>query len=74
MVHVSVPSGDEVLPCGCIFRCSIVDGVKTGTYIPCKQTCVNYQNMLKMSAEKSMTIKMEEGHVTVVTIRVDEPV
>lgn len=42
---------DEVLPCGCLMRCTIVDGVKTGTYIPCRQDCKNYRDMLGLAQE-----------------------
>lgn len=48
---------DDVLPCGCVFRCSIVNGVKTGTYIPCRETCVNYRNMLGLAAQANKPVE-----------------
>ena len=32
---------DVVLPCGCIIRCSIVDGVNTMTMTACRAGCTN---------------------------------
>lgn len=42
---------DELLPCGCLLKCSVVDGVKTLTYIPCKETCVHYRATLRLAQE-----------------------
>ena len=42
---------DEVLPCGCVIRCTIENGVKTMFYIPCRETCVNYRNALGLADE-----------------------
>ena len=52
---------DEVLPCGCIIRCSIVNGVKTLTYIPCRQTCVNYRNTLGLADDKGVPVEKRIG-------------
>ena len=37
---------DQVLPCGCLMRCSVEDGIRVTTYIPCNDDCVNYREML----------------------------
>lgn len=49
----SIPS-DEVLPCGCVLRCAVVEGVNTLTLIPCRQSCVNYRNALGLAADKGL--------------------
>lgn len=38
------PIPDDVLQCGCVLRCAVVDGANTLTLIPCRQTCANYRN------------------------------
>jgi hypothetical protein len=45
---------DEVLPCGCVTRCAVIDGVNTLTYIPCRVTCRNYLNALGLAADKGI--------------------
>lgn len=45
---------DEVLPCGCVLRCAVVDGTNTLTLIPCRTTCVNYRNALGLAADKGI--------------------
>jgi hypothetical protein len=51
----SIPP-DEVLPCGCVLRCAVVDeGVRTLTLIPCRTSCVNYRKVLRLTAEKGIT-------------------
>lgn len=47
---------DDVLPCGCVLRASLEDGVRTLTYIPCKQTCVNYRNMLGLADDRDVPV------------------
>jgi hypothetical protein len=51
---------DELLPCGCLLKCSVVDGVNTLTYIPCSQTCVHYLNTIDLAqdANKPVTKKV----------------
>ena len=48
---------DEVLPCGCVIRCSVIDGVNTMTYIPCRETCDNYRNALGLADEKGLPVE-----------------
>jgi len=48
---------DEVLPCGCIIRCSIEDEVRTITVIPCRDTCIHYQTLIEMGTEMFRTIE-----------------
>lgn len=45
---------DEVLPCGCVLRCAVVEGVNTLTLIPCRLSCVNYRNALGLADEKGI--------------------
>jgi hypothetical protein len=52
---------DEVLPCGCIMRCAVIDGVNTLTVIPCRVTCRNYQNMLGLADEKGIAPEYRRG-------------
>lgn len=47
---------DEVLPCGCVLRCAVVDGVNTLTYIPCRQSCVHYRSALGLAAELDVPV------------------
>jgi hypothetical protein len=49
---VSAIPPDEVLPCGCVLRCAVVDGVNTLTVTPCRQTCRNYLNLLGMAVRE----------------------
>lgn len=56
MIDPAIPP-DDVLPCGCVFRCSIESGVRTGTYIPCRQDCVNYRNMLDLARQRSKPVE-----------------
>lgn len=48
---------DEVLPCGCVLRCAVVDGVNTLTLIPCQTSCVNYRNALGLAAETGKNVE-----------------
>lgn len=48
---------DEVLPCGCVIRCAIIDDVKTVMYIPCEQTCVNYLNALGLADDRGLPVE-----------------
>lgn len=57
---MTIPA-DAVLPCGCIIRCDIVDGVNTLIYIPCRETCVNYRNALGEAASKGLEPEFREG-------------
>jgi hypothetical protein len=52
---------DEVLPCGCIIRCSIVEGVNTLTVIPCEQSCVHYRNLIGMGEDKGISIQYRKA-------------
>jgi hypothetical protein len=52
---------DEVLPCGCIIRCSVVEGVKTLMYIPCRKDCAHYLNMLRLAAEANRPVTKKEA-------------
>ena len=42
---------DVVLPCGCIIRCSVVDGVNTMTLIACRPTCTTVRDTLQLADE-----------------------
>lgn len=50
---------DAVLPCGCLLRCSIVDGIRTLTYVPCKETCVHYRAALGLAQETDTPVTKE---------------
>lgn len=43
---------DEVLPCGCVLRCSVDDGVNVLTIVPCREGCRNVQNAIALAAER----------------------
>jgi hypothetical protein len=45
---------DEVLPCGCLIRCTVVDGVNTLTISPCRTDCRNLANALELGREKGI--------------------
>jgi hypothetical protein len=47
---------DEVLPCGCVLRYSIVEEVRTLTYIPCHLDCRNYLNTLELASEENIPV------------------
>lgn len=53
---------DEVLPCGCILRCSIEEGIKTFTFVPCHLKCINYKNAIKLAKEAGVRIERREAH------------
>jgi hypothetical protein len=52
---------DEVLPCGCLLRCAVIDGVNTLTVIPCRTTCRNYRNALGLADEKGLDVEYRRG-------------
>jgi hypothetical protein len=65
---------DDVLPCGCIIRCSIepyptwvhvtplgAPGIRTLTYIPCRMNCPNYLNTLKLAHKADITVTRRIG-------------
>ena len=53
---LSIPP-DEVLPCGCVLRCAVIDGVNTLTLIPCRTSCVNYRNALGLADETGTNVE-----------------
>lgn len=60
-MSVEIPP-DEVLPCGCLLRCSVVeDGVKTLTIIPCRPSCKNFNNALDLARDASLPIERIVG-------------
>jgi hypothetical protein len=58
--HDDVPP-DEVLPCGCVLRCRVVEGRSELVYIPCSTSCVNYQNALGLAAETGTPVERRAG-------------
>jgi hypothetical protein len=48
---------DDVLPCGCIARCRIVEGRKEFQLIPCKLSCKNLQIALEMAKEEGKPVE-----------------
>ena len=52
---------DDLLPCGCLLRYSVVDGVKTMTVSPCRMNCPNLIDTLKMGQEKGITSEFRSG-------------
>lgn len=48
---------DDVLPCGCVLRCAIVDGVRYMTYVPCRVSCPHYLNMLDLAAQRGVPVE-----------------
>lgn len=57
--HDEIPP-DDVLPCGCILRASLVEGTRTLTVIPCKQSCRNYRNLLGMAEEREVPVEFRD--------------
>lgn len=52
---------DTVLPCGCVIRNDVVDGVNTMFFIPCRLDCRNYTNMLAMADEQGKPVEQRQG-------------
>lgn len=52
---------DQVLPCGCVIRCALAQGIRVTTYIPCNEDCVNYRNMLDEAQSQNKPIEYKEG-------------
>lgn len=50
-----------MLPCGCVMRASIEDGVRTITYIPCKLSCENYRNTLTLAEGAGLPVTTKMG-------------
>lgn len=45
---------DVVLPCGCLIRCAVIDGVNTLTISPCRPSCRNLANALELAHDKGL--------------------
>jgi hypothetical protein len=52
---------DEVLPCGCRMHFAIVDGTRTMTFQPCRESCINFRNMLGEADEKHRPVEIRTG-------------
>lgn len=50
----------DKLPCGCITGRALVNGEKTMYYTPCSESCVNYQNFMKLAWESEKPIHRRE--------------
>lgn len=45
---------DVVLPCGCLIRCTVVDGVNTLTVSPCRMDCRNLADAIDLARDKGI--------------------
>ncbi len=52
---------DEVLPCGCVLRCAVVDGVNVLTLIPCRTSCPNYRNAIGLATDSDVPIEYRQA-------------
>lgn len=52
---------DVVLPCGCLLRHAVIDGVNTMTISPCRQSCPNLANALELAANKGIAPEYRRG-------------
>ena len=52
---------DEVLPCGCVLRCAVVDGVTALTIAPCRTSCANYRNALGMADDAALPVEYRQA-------------
>lgn len=47
---------DQVLSCGCLLRCSVIEGVNTLTVVPCRAGCTNYEDVMGLAAKKDVPV------------------
>lgn len=52
---------DDLLPCGCLLRYSVVDGVNTMTVSPCRQSCPNLAAVLGLGRDKGIDPRYRRG-------------
>ena len=52
---------DELLPCGCLLRYTVVDGVKTMTISPCRMNCRTLADTLRLGMEKGIAPEFRSG-------------
>lgn len=50
-----------VLPCGCVMRCTVEDGVNVVTIVPCRQTCTNLRYAVDLAGAKGKPISTREA-------------
>jgi hypothetical protein len=51
---VTATPDDVVLPCGCLIRCAVVNGVNTLTISACRQNCRNLANALELARDRGI--------------------
>lgn len=52
---------DEVLPCGCIMRSIISDGVEVLVIIPCRKDCPNYSDVIEMAMQDGLPVMYRQA-------------
>ena len=58
---MSTSPDDDLLPCGCLLRYSVVDGVNTMTVSPCHQSCPNLAVVLGLGRGKGIAPEYRRG-------------
>ena len=46
----------DILPCGCIIKALVIDGVNTVQYYPCSETCSNYADAIELARKGNKPI------------------
>ncbi|HSS11159.1 MAG TPA: hypothetical protein VLL25_14830 [Acidimicrobiales bacterium] len=52
---------DVVLPCGCLIRCVVVEGVNQLRISPCQTGCRNLANALDLAAQQGKPVEYRTG-------------
>jgi hypothetical protein len=52
---------DDLLPCGCLLRYSVVDGMNTMTVSPCRLGCPNFATVLGMADEEGKDVEFRHA-------------